>query len=151
MSPRLLLVSALLLSMSPAILPAQVYTGTIWARVSDFTGSVLPRVEVTLSSDRLIQDETAFSSENGTCRFAELPIGAYTLTFELAGFQTLIRRGIVLTAGATVPVIVELQLASVAETVSVSGESPAVDIRQTGTPQSFNQDRLEKVPSARDP
>ena len=130
---------------------AQVYTGAIWGRVTDSTGGVLPGVSVILSSDRLIQKETATTSENGTFRFAELPIGTYQVRFELTGFQTLIREDVVVDAGATMPVMVQLELSSVSETVVVSGESPVVDIRQTGTPQSFNQDRLENIPTARDP
>jgi hypothetical protein len=108
-------------------------------------------VTVTLASDRLIQPETSVTSENGTFRFAELPIGVYGVTFELAGFRKLIREDVVVDAGATIPVVVQLDLASVSETVVVSGESPMVDVRQTGTPQSFNQDRLENIPTARDP
>jgi hypothetical protein len=130
---------------------AQVYTGSIWGKVTDPTGGVLPGVTVTLASDRLIQPETTLTSENGTYRFAELPIGTYELTFELAGFNTLVRRDIILDAGATMPVIVGLELSSIEETVVVSGESPVVDVRQTGTPQTFNQDRLENIPTARDP
>ena len=90
-------------------LQAQVYTGAIWGRVTDSTGGVLPGVSVILSSDRLIQKETATTSENGTFRFAELPIGTYQVTFELAGFRTLIRQGVVVDAGATMPVMVQLE------------------------------------------
>ena len=49
------------------------------------------------------------------------------------------------------PVIVGLELSSIEETVVVSGESPVIDVRQTGTPQTFDQNRLENIPTARDP
>ena len=132
-------------------LHAQVYTSAIWGKVTDSTGAVLPGVTITLSSDRLIQPETTATSENGTYRFAELPIGTYELRFELAGFNTLIRQDIILDAGITIPVSIQLQLSSVAETILVTGESPVVDVRHTGTAQSFNQERLENIPTARDP
>lgn len=141
----------LVLTLGLPVVHAQVYTGALWGRVTDPSGAVLPGVTVTLSSSHLIQPEITSTSQTGTYRFAELPIGTYHLTFELDGFKTFIREDVVLDAGATIPVIVQLELASVAETIVVSGESPVVDIRQTGTPQSFNEDRLENIPTARDP
>ncbi len=75
----------------------------------------------------------------------------YELTFQLNGFRTLVRKDIILKAGATVPVLVTLELSPIAETVIVSGESPTMDVRQTGTPESFDEDRLENLPTARDP
>ncbi len=73
------------------------------------------------------------------------------MTFELPGFQTLIREGINLRAGATQTINGELGIAELQETVTVSGESPVVDVRQTGIPESFENERLENIPSARDP
>ncbi len=130
---------------------AQVYTGTVAGRVTDQTGAVLPGVTVTLTADVLIQPEVATTSETGSYRFAELAIGTYTVTFELPGFQTLIREGIALRAGATQTINGELGIAELQETVTVSGESPVVDVRQTGIPESFENERLENIPSARDP
>jgi hypothetical protein len=130
---------------------AQVYTGTIAGRVTDQTGAVLPGVTVTITSDVLIQPESAVTSETGSYRFAELAIGTYTVTFELPGFQTLIREGIILTAGSTQTINGELGIAELQETITVSGESPVVDVRQTGIPESFENERLENIPTARDP
>jgi len=130
---------------------AQVYTGTIAGRVEDQTGGVLPGTTVTISSNVLIQSESAVTSGTGAYRFAELPIGTYTVTFELPGFKTLVREGIILTAGSTQTINVELEISNVAETVLVSGESPVIDVRQTGIPESFTRERLENIPTSRDP
>ena len=130
---------------------AQVYTGSISGRVADQTGAVMPGVSVTISSNKLLQPQTGVSAESGAFRFSELPIGTYTVTFELAGFQKLVRENIIVAAGQNVQVNLQLSLSQVAETVTVSGESPTVDVRQTGIPESFNRDRLENIPTARDP
>ncbi len=130
---------------------AQIYTGTIAGRVSDQTGAVLPGVLITLTSEVLIQPQTATTSATGSYRFAELAIGTYITTFELSGFQKLIRENIILTAGATQTINVELGIAELEETITVSSESPVVDVRQTGIPESFTRERLEDIPSARDP
>ena len=84
-------------------LHAQVYTGTIAGRVTDQTGAVLPGVSIILNADVLIRPETAVSSSTGAYRFAELPIGTYTLSFELPAFQKFVREGIILTAGSHKP------------------------------------------------
>ena len=63
----------------------------------------------------------------------------------------MVRQDLILNAGATVTVNVQLGLAQVAEVITVSGESPVVDVRETGIPQSFDRARLENIPSARDP
>lgn len=130
---------------------AQVYQGSIAGRVIDQTGAVLPGVTVTITSDRLLQPQSAVTTETGAYRFAELPIGTYTVTCELAGFQTVVQEGVIVAAGATVTLNTQLAVSAVVETITVTGESPIVDVRQTGLPESFNRNRLENIPSARDP
>jgi hypothetical protein len=148
--PRKLTLSILALLLG-ASASAQVYTGTIAGKVADQTGGVLPGVTVTLSGPKLLQPQVAVSSETGAFRFADLPVGTYSVACELTGFQTVVRQDLILNAGATVTVNVQLGLAQVAEVVTVSGESPVVDVRETGIPQSFDRARLENIPSARDP
>ena len=130
---------------------AQVYTGTIAGKVMDQTGAVLPGVTVTLNGPKLLQPQVAIVSATGAYRFADLPVGTYSVTYELSGFQTLVREDLILNAGATVTVNVQLGLAQVTEVITVSGESPVVDVRETGIPQTFDRARLENIPSARDP
>jgi hypothetical protein len=130
---------------------AQIYTGTIAGRVTDQTGATLPGVTVALTSPVLLAPQEVVTTETGAFRFAELPVGTYVATFQMAGFNTLVREGLILTGGMTLPLNVQLELAQVAETVTVTGESPVVDVRNTGIPESFDNERLEGVPSARDP
>src|SRR5262249_31955733 len=75
----------------------------------------------------------------------------YTVAFELAGFKKYIREGIIITAGFNATIDVKLELTTVQETVTVTGESPVVDTKSTSLAASFSREALEKIPSARDP
>jgi hypothetical protein len=125
-------------------------TGTIQGRVTDAQGAVLPGVTVTASSPAMIGTQTQTTNENGLYRFPAVPPGVYTLTFELAGFNSLRREGIQVTLGFTANVNVELQLATIEETVTVTGESPVIDTAATRVQQNFRLEQLESLPNARD-
>ena len=140
---------ALLVGVTPAL--AQVQTGEITGKVTDDTGAVLPGVTVTISSPALIQPQSAVSSEAGTFRFPLIPIGNYTVKFELPGFKTVLREGITVTIGFTAAVNQQLAISTVQETVTVSGESPIVDTKATGAKTTFDLESLQNIPSARDP
>src|SRR5688500_16442039 len=125
-------------------------TGTIQGRVMDAQGAVLPGVTVTATSPALIQPQTTVTSETGNYRFPAVPPGAYELTFELAGFNTLKRSGIAITLGFTANVNVELALATLQETVTVSGASPVIDTSATRIQQNFKMEQLQSIPNGRD-
>ena len=125
-------------------------TGTIQGRVADAQGAVLPGVTVTATSPALIQPQTTVTSETGNYRFPAVPPGAYELTFELAGFNTLKRSGIAITLGFTANVNVELALATLQETVTVSGASPVIDTSATRIQQNFKMEQLQSIPNGRD-
>jgi hypothetical protein len=130
---------------------AQVQTGEITGRVTDDSGAILPGVTVTLTSPVLIQPQTAASSENGTFRFPQIPIGTYTVKFELPGFKTVVREGIAVSIGFTATVNQQLGISTVQEMVTVSGESPIVDTKTTAERTTFDLQTLQNLPSARDP
>jgi Carboxypeptidase regulatory-like domain/TonB-dependent Receptor Plug Domain len=140
---------AMLLGGTPAL--AQVQTGEITGRVSDDTGAVLPGVMVTVSSPVLIQPQTATSSETGSYRFPLLPIGTYTVKFELPGFKTVVREDVIVSIGFTANVTQQMAISTVQETVTVSGESPIVDTKATTAKTTFDLDTLQNLPTARDP
>ena len=145
----ILAVLALLAGAIPAL--AQVQTGEITGRVSDDTGAVLPGATVTLTSPALIQPQSATSSETGSFRFTLIPIGTYSVKFELPGFKTVVREGIVVNIGFTAQINQQLAISTVQETVTVSGESPIVDTKGTTAKTTFDIDSLQNIPSARDP
>src|SRR5688572_16562376 len=125
-------------------------TGTIQGRVTDAQGAVLPGVTVTATSPALIQPQTTITSETGNYRFPAVPPGSFELTYELAGFNSLKRSGISITLGFTANVNVELALATVQETVTVSGASPVIDTSTTRVQQNFKMEQLQSIPNGRD-
>ncbi|HEX2442728.1 MAG TPA: TonB-dependent receptor [Vicinamibacterales bacterium] len=124
-------------------------TGTVAGTVSDEQGGVLPGVTVTIVGN----DRTAtFTTEaDGKYRFLNLPPGAYRLTAELTGFSTVVREGVVVVVGQNVDLPINLRVATVQETITVTGDSPIVDTKATGTATNFTQAELDKVPTSRDP
>lgn len=125
-------------------------TGTIQGRVTDAQGAVLPGVTVTATSPSALGAQTAVTSETGNYRFPALPPGAYTVTYELAGFNTVRREGIQLSLGFTANLNVELALATLQETVTVTGESPVIDTSATRIQQNFKTEQLQSIPNGRD-
>jgi hypothetical protein len=130
---------------------AQVQTGEITGRVTDNTGAILPGVTVTLSGPALLQPQTATTSETGSYQFARIPIGSYTVQFALPGFKTVVRQGVRVDIGFTAQINQQLDISTVEETVTVTGESPIVDTKSTTARTTFDLETLQNVPSARDP
>ena len=125
-------------------------TGTIQGRVTDAQGAVLPGVTISATSPSALGAQTVVSSETGNYRFPALPPGVYTVTYELAGFNTVRREGIQLSLGFTATINIELALATVQETVTVTGESPVIDTTSTRTQSNFKLEDLANLPNARD-
>ncbi len=134
---------------TPAL--AQSGSGTITGRVMDTTGALIPGVEVSLSSAVGLPggDRGAFSNESGVYRYTLLVPALYTVTFTLPGFATLIRDEIRLTAGTTVTIDARLEVATVAETITVTGDTPAVDLESAQVQTNFDERLLEDIPSGR--
>jgi hypothetical protein len=148
---RLVLVSAFVCVSAGSAL-AQVQTGSIVGAVSDSSGGVLPGVTVTLAGDRLIGGAQASTTDvNGAYRFDRLPPGEYLLKFELAGFKTVERAAIRINAAFTAAVNARLEVGSLEETITVTGESPTVDTKSNLQQTVMSQEILEGVPTGRDP
>src|SRR5216117_1370176 len=125
-------------------------TGSINGKVADSSGGVLPGVTVTAASSSLMGVQTSVTDTGGNYRFPALPPGTYNLTFELPGFNTLKREGIQISMGFTANVNVELAVASLQETVTVTGASPVIDTSSTRVQQNFKLEALQEIPNARD-
>jgi Carboxypeptidase regulatory-like domain len=130
---------------------AQVSTGEIFGKATDNTGAVLPGATITLSGASLIQPLVAVTSETGAFRFPRIPIGTYTVTFDLTGFKKHVRSDVIIQAGFNAEINAILEISTVQETVTVTGASPVVDTQSTTLSASFTKDTLEKIPNARDP
>ncbi|HZP48170.1 MAG TPA: TonB-dependent receptor [Vicinamibacterales bacterium] len=125
-------------------------TGSINGKVEDSSAAVLPGVTVSVASQSLMGVQTAVTDTGGNYRFPALPPGTYTVTFELPGFNTLKRENIQISMGFTATVNVQLQVASVQETVTVTGDSPVIDTSNTRVQQNFKLEQLQELPNARD-
>jgi len=142
--------AALLIAMA-ADAAAQQPTGEIFGKATDQSGAVLPGVTVTLSAPSLLQPLTAVTSETGTYQFPRLAIGTYTVKFELEGFKSVLNEGILVTVGFSAQINAQMGITALQETITVTGQSPIVDTRDTGTKQTFTNELLQSIPSARDP
>ncbi len=147
----LAVVFGLLFSLISVPAMAQVQAGMIFGRATDPQAAAMPGVTVTLEGPALIQPQTATTTQTGAYRFTGVPIGTYSVRFEIAGFQRLVRQGIVITAGFNAEIDAPLTLSRQEETVTVTGQSPVVDTRATMLASHFLREQLENVPSARDP
>jgi hypothetical protein len=151
MKPKATLFVALLALLMGTSAYAQQQTGEIFGRLADKSGAVLPGATVTVAGPALIQPRVVTTSETGSYRVPELPIGSYSVSFELPGFRTVVMEDIRITIGFRAQINSELELSTVQETVTVTGESPLVDTRETGTKTAFDLASLQDIPSARDP
>jgi hypothetical protein len=129
---------------------AQEFRGRINGVVTDNTGAVLPGVTVTATSPAMIQPQVQVTGEDGVYRFIALNPGVYELTYELPGFSTVKREGIRVVINQTPSVDQQLQVATLQETVTVTGESPVVDTSTTTVGTNFTKELLTEIPNARD-
>jgi hypothetical protein len=134
---------------SPAAAAAQTAsTATILGQVTDESGAALPGVTVTLTSPALqVPEMTTITDERGEYRILPLPIGIYTVQYELSGFQTLRLSEVRLSAGFTAKLDQSMKIGTLTETVTVSGQSPLVDVTQASTATTLETDALELIPS----
>ncbi|HXD19808.1 MAG TPA: carboxypeptidase regulatory-like domain-containing protein [Vicinamibacterales bacterium] len=137
-----LLIGILLLAPVAALAQSSV-TGV----VRDSSGGVLPGVTVEAASPALIeQARTVVTDAQGLYRIVDLRPGPYTVTFTLQGFTGVKRTGIELRAEFTATVDAELQVGTVAETITVSGEAPLVDTRSARAQTQYASETLEALP-----
>ncbi len=135
------------------LVPAAAQTGQMFGelvgKVTDDQGGVLPGVTVTLTGPAAMGTPTATTNAQGIYRFPAVNTGTYTLRFELAGFAPLVREGIVVPVRQTITVDSALRLASLQETVTVSGSSPTVDVENTKVGARLDHEILQSVPTSR--
>lgn len=117
--------------------------------VKDATGAVLPGVTVEAGSPVLIEKVRSVTTDaNGAYKIENLRPGTYMITFNLPGFSIAKREGVELPSGFTSTINAELKVGSLEETVTVSGESPVVDVQSNVKAQVLSREILDAVPSA---
>ena len=123
---------------------------TIAGVVRDTSGAVLPGVTVEASSDVLIERaRSVITDAAGQYKIVDLRPGVYIVTFTLTGFQTFRRDGLELPSSFTATVNADLRVGGLEETLTVTGESPIVDVQSTVHTQVLNREMLDAVPTGR--
>jgi len=135
----------------PAPLAAQGTGGRILGRVSDPSGAVVGGVKVTAINEATGVTRDAQTSGSGDYGFPDLPVGTYTLTFELTGFKKDIRKAIALDVNQVITLNMTMQLGGAQEVVDVTSEAPLVDTTSTQLGAVVNNRSVNELPlNARD-
>ena len=123
----------LLLAALVAVMPSTAYgQASITGVVRDTSGAVLPGVTVEASSPALIEKvRSGVTNGAGQYRIENLRPGPYSVTFTLAGFATVKRDGVELTGSFSASINADMRVGALEETVTVTGESPIVDVPST--------------------
>src|SRR6185369_7147924 len=118
--------------------------------IKDVSGAVLPGVTVEASSPALIEKvRSAVSDGTGQYRIEDLRPGVYKVTFTLPGFSTFEREGIELTGSFTATINADMRVGNLQETVTVTGESPIVDVQSARRQQVLSNEVLKAIPTVR--
>jgi hypothetical protein len=125
---------------------AQTLAGT----VRDTSGAVLPGVIVEASSPALIEKtRTAVADGSGQYQIPNLPPGAFTVTFSLQGFTTVVREGVELTGGGVTTINAEMRVGALAESITVTGETPVVDVQSARQQTVMSGEVVRSLPASR--
>ena len=133
------------------LLPAATYAqSSLAGAVKDTSGAVLPGVAVEAASPALIEKIRSVTTDaTGQYKIVDLRPGTYTVSFTLTGFSQVRREGIELAGAGTVQVNAELKVGALAETITVTGETPIVDVQNAARQQILGGDLVSKTPAAR--
>ncbi len=133
------------------VVPAEAWAqASIAGIVRDTSGAVMPGVTVEAASPALIEKvRSAVTDGSGQYRIVALDAGTYVVTFTLAGFSTVRREGVELTGAFIATVNADLRVGTVQETITVTGETPLVDVQSSKVQQTLRQDVINALPSGR--
>jgi hypothetical protein len=147
MRGRLIFVAAAVLILAASIAEAQ---GTLTGTVRDASDAVLPGVTVEATSPAIPGEVRTVVTDNaGIYRIVNLSPGTYSLKFTLSGFNVVQRDGIVLGGGATLTVPIQMRVGDLQETITVTGETPVVDVQTVRREVVLDADVIQTVPGAR--
>ena len=144
-------IRTLLLLVVAAIVPSAAWAQVALAgTVKDASGAVLPGVTVEAASPALIEKtRSATTDATGQYRIESLQPGTYTVTFTLGGFSTVKREDVVLSGTGVVKIDADLKVGGVSETITVTGETPVVDVQSTKTAITLDNETMRNLPAVR--
>ena len=150
MRSRLAVYVLVLVALLAGSASAQTTQGRLTGLITDTQGAILPGVTVTVTSPSLIGVQSTVTQPDGKFLFPALPTGAYKVVFELSGFQKITRENVQVVLGQMISVDTQLPLASLQESVTVTGESPVIDVTTTKVGTSLKGEALIGVPNSTD-
>jgi len=137
----------LLISSVPATAFAQ---ASIAGVVKDSSGAVLPGVTVEAASAALIEKVRAVVSDGtGQYQIVNLVPGTYVVTFTLPGFNIVKREGVVLAGSFTAKIDADMRVGALEETITVTGETPLVDVQNTKRERVIDREIIDNIPTSR--
>lgn len=129
-----------------AFAQSQAINGTIEGTISDTSGGVLPGVTVTVTNIETGATSTVVTNESGLFRAPLLPLGTYRVSAELEGFKKFEQTGITLRAGQTAVIDVKLEVGTLTEVVSVTADTPVVDVGRIDQGRTLNEREIKDLP-----
>ena len=138
---KVLAIGVILLLPVAAFAQDAVLTGT----VTDSTGAVLPGVTVTASNDATGNKFLGVTDERGIYRMP-VRVGTYQVTAELQGFSTATRAGVNLLVGQTASLNMQMAPSTVQETVTVTGEAPLIDLKNSSIGGNVDPKQVQELP-----
>jgi hypothetical protein len=148
---RCWLVRTLALLACVTLLPSLAWAQASLAGVArDTSSAVLPGVTVEAASAVLIEKvRTAVTDGRGQYRIPELPPGSYTITFTLPGFSTVQREAVQVSGVGVITINADMRVGGLEETITVTGETPIVDVRSARRGQTLTDDVIKSLPATR--
>ena len=133
------------------LLPAAGWAQSVIAGVvRDPSGAVLPGVTVEAASDALIEKvRSSITDANGQYRITELRPGTYAVTFVLSGFTTVRREKVEVPNDFVATVNADLPVGNLQETITVTGESPVVDLQSAKRTRTLDAELIQSIPTVR--
>jgi hypothetical protein len=144
-------VKRLALAAAFIVLPSLAFAqATLTGTVRDASGAVLPGVSVEAASPALIEKvKTAITDGSGQYRIVDLRSGTYSMTFTLPGFNVVKRENIVLSGSQILTIGVDMIVGALQETVTVTGETPVVDVQSARREVVIDRDLVQQIPASR--
>jgi outer membrane receptor protein involved in Fe transport len=145
-SARSVIVFLFLAALAPSTALAQSATGSIEGTVTDGSGAVLPGVTVTVRHQATGVSREVVANAQGLFHAPVLPVGNYSVQADLAGFKTFKQQDLVLTVGQTLTLTIQLGVAALAETVTVSGQTPVIESGRSQVSSTVNEVSVANLP-----
>ena len=130
---------------------AQEQTGRIVGRVTADDGKVVEGAQVTISSTALLRPQVMTTDNRGRFRFLVLPVGTYDIKIEKEQYRTFEQTDIAVRIGNTITLEIPLTMGDFEESITITGDAPLVDVKETTVSENLSQDILSRLPNGRDP